>query len=289
MKEIVIKSYNELEEYVGSHDDFCYRGQSDSRWSLAPKLYRGLSDYIEKLDNNIIHTIARLERDIYRRFLDKSRPYQQDHGGVNWMDLWEQLCVAQHYGVPTRLLDWTSSFLVATFFAVFKYDKPTDAAVWCLDLSGLPEFPAYLGRRSGKKTGVRAKNLPTKDVSFLQPVTSLAQPPNNQDPFFVMIQPPDIDDRIKNQKGLLSCYVSFDSNQFVWDYLDYLQHVENSVSRTVLHKIVIPRELKYNFLTTLIDRDTDLAMLFPGLHGLGLHLSFELNRSYGDIFRLKTS
>lgn len=38
----------------------------------------------------------------------------------------------QHYGVPTRLLDWSENPLVALYFAVENKDKETDAAIWML-------------------------------------------------------------------------------------------------------------------------------------------------------------
>ena len=106
---------------VGRPFDHWYRGERDSSWKLQPKVFRN-QKYVE--------------RDLTNRFrvLSKSR-----HGQLPEYDNYGQfLALMQHYGLSTRLLDWSTSPLVALYFAVEKYiyepmTKPTDASVWILD------------------------------------------------------------------------------------------------------------------------------------------------------------
>lgn len=101
-----------------------FRGQSNASWHLETSLERKFkpsSDFGEALSRE--EKAIRTFRELTRGRLDF---------GANLID-W--LSAMQHYGVPTRLLDFTRSFFVALFFASQNAcDTAKDFAVWCLNL-----------------------------------------------------------------------------------------------------------------------------------------------------------
>ncbi len=100
------------------NDSFrCYRGQSDASWDLIPSFYRGLDEFEPKpkdLDDG--KWLGQLERDIYRGFELKGRRFAP--AGWEFHNPWHRMILAQHYGLPTRLLDWSKSAFVAAYFSV---------------------------------------------------------------------------------------------------------------------------------------------------------------------------
>ncbi len=120
MKEIIVEDfYTFLKHIEDDSKTTIYRGQSNESYKLIPKAFRG--DYI-KID----------DRDAFNYFKRNS----VIHFNVSITNDWEYLAFAQHYNIPTRLLDWSLNPLVALFFAVNEM-KNENACLFRYDYSGV--------------------------------------------------------------------------------------------------------------------------------------------------------
>lgn len=103
-----------------------YRGQTED-WPLQPALYRRLVDPSGKSSDEQVRAYKNLESLLLERFKAYSLPHitSSPNSDIAW------LALAQHHSLPTRLLDWTESPLVALFFALNERKK-CNSVVWAL-------------------------------------------------------------------------------------------------------------------------------------------------------------
>ena len=106
-----------------------FQGQGDARWPLSTSLQREAQRLGMRLQDlpGVERAMVRLFKRQYHQFQLPS-PDEDDHLG--W------LAMMQHYGAPTRLMDWTYSFFIAVYFALEA--SSTDAAVWALNTDRMP-------------------------------------------------------------------------------------------------------------------------------------------------------
>jgi hypothetical protein len=113
--------------YWNGHD-WLFRGATDHRYDLRPKI--GRKESRKKVDSGRLPYQRKDEAAVFAMFKQQARP----HVGPSPLTEIEWLAVAQHHGLPTRLLDWTDSLLVAAWFAVekggAKSDAKIDSAIW---------------------------------------------------------------------------------------------------------------------------------------------------------------
>ena len=122
---------NEIEQRIGDQSEaLWYRGVGSAARSLQPGLYRhpSISEPAKLLE---------LEKSMIVRFKQRSVPYQTRPLNSSW----DYLFFMQHFGLPTRLLDWTENPYIGLYFALTdagRYEVngtriySEDAAVWIL-------------------------------------------------------------------------------------------------------------------------------------------------------------
>ena len=134
MKNREIKSTAEFFDAVQSSDATLsiYRGQGRAEWKLMPRIgrvfhYRSI---IEK--GGTPERVFGEEGVALEDFKRRAIPFVQRAPEDNW----QWLALAQHHGLPTRLLDWTENPLAAAFFAAFEHYQG-DSAIYVLDRRGI--------------------------------------------------------------------------------------------------------------------------------------------------------
>ncbi len=104
---------------------YLFRGQSDDNWSLKPSILRILEEYDIERELGL-----KFELTIYREFISRAHLYPELKFPEVQMGKFGLInSIMQHFGAPTRLLDWTTSPYIALYFAVrTNFDK--DGAVF---------------------------------------------------------------------------------------------------------------------------------------------------------------
>jgi hypothetical protein len=108
-----IESFSEFHKFIESFGKkaVVFRGLRKESYPLVPKVGR--------YEEFTVDDVEKQERDMLRLFKQFAVPFLTNAPKNNW----EWMAVAQHHGLPTRLMDWTHNPLVAAYFAVEKkYD-----------------------------------------------------------------------------------------------------------------------------------------------------------------------
>lgn len=257
-RSIVVPSLGELVDHVTPQspdpatghrrDNGVYRGGSDADRPLYTSLDRlgGTARPHSKVD---------LEEHLLRNFIRYSRPHLESTSRNEW----ELLVAAQHHGLPTRLLDWTYSPLVAAHFATIT-PATTDRVVWRLDWQmvhrrfGLPELSISiddLGRLLGGTDGYTPWQLfgSRKEAK----------------PLACMLEPPSLLQRIASQQGTFT--LCTDTRQ-PFDQFLAAHELESALTRFIIPAAEVGRVRDQLDIVGMDER-----RIFPDLGGVAAFMS----------------
>ena len=128
MKQLDINSVDELLNGINSlPNNYIYRGHADADWRLESSLERLIgAEWCRE-------SAVKCEERSLDLFKSKFHLYDRENIQPNSKLSW--LAIMQHYGVPTRLLDFTESPYVALYFALEAYKPQTkkDFTIFAID------------------------------------------------------------------------------------------------------------------------------------------------------------
>jgi FRG domain len=214
-----------------SPEDICwFRGVKDNRLSLLPGAYwrEGYNEW-----------------DTLLRFSQEGRAFAD----VGEIDDWKTYYLAQHNGIPTRLLDWTENFISALFFATDGWDGVTTPCVWIIrpcyinqlsiGWSGLvsPERNEELTAWAPTRIKAGAEEIRTKDGEW---VYDSAKP--------LALYPRKNNARLVAQQGTFTVHGTLKTPLDEW-----IIEQEPATHASVLCKVVFTQKVKRGTLVSELD------------------------------------
>ena len=234
IKTYTAKSLNEFLQHIPSqvytYDRWIYRGVESAEQKLIPGLFRNAKHTVDGRYWNEVEAV------MLTKFSNGALPYTQ------WTPptLLDQLALAQHHGLPTRLLDWTFNPLVALFFAVSNDE-------WTLRFGDEPDSLVWF---------MLQKCYDTPQIEKLDQISTMC-----------VHVPTHVSPRIAAQRGCFTVHPlpggkgSFTPLEEVGDLW--------------LHKVIIPNAQRPKIKAELDAIGINYASLFPDLDGLARQIKWE--------------
>lgn len=262
MDEIRITSWAELldrlyadawnAELTRFRSNFAFRGLPDAAYVLSTSLMR-LGGPFAQLEQHLLRNFRKYAAGV-------NLAQSAASGGIGRDTVWTWLTLGQHFGLPTRLLDWTYSPMVAMHFATADFRRfHLDGVIWCVDFvrahEHLPQRLRDLLQQEG--SNVFTVEMLSDTVASLADFERLAP-----DPFVLFFEPPSLDARIVNQFALFSVLSSPAAALHEW----------LGGRPDLARKLVIPAGLKWEIRDKLDQANITERVLYPGLDGLSAWL-----------------
>lgn len=264
--------------------NFIFRGQGNAEWPLATSLARMVQIHHPNYIDKIIP--AMYEKRMLDEFMWKYPIYEKNHipnpgESIEWLSL------MQHYGAPTRMLDFSYSMYIALFMAIdgSSYSR---SAIWAINKYVLNEKPIKTYCMVNKTNVITHSVLDAYIYNQAQTAINKSTTENKETNLYI-IRPHMPNERINRQQGLFiipsSVEVGFEEIlKYYYDENSYLEmDFDNVVKLSIDYhysqqtvsvlKINIPKILKYNISNALRQMNITSETMYPGLDGLARSMS----------------
>lgn len=246
--------------------NFIYRGQGNYRKNI---LIPGAFRWTKNSEGYDVGDYSKLEYNILADFISDGCRYIMD---VPTNDLIAWLEIAQHFGAPTRLLDFTENPLVALYFACSNLIE-TNASVWIINETAYNEtyfgsrilFPTYTNRL--------IDGIVDSEIMHLNDGKEVESKRCSEFP--VIYRPAYREERMSAQSSVFMLWGS--KRVSLTDMIQEDQHMffddepQNRKSGIVCY-IEIPKSSKKQILTQLSELGVNEKFIFPGLDGVGKYI-----------------
>lgn len=236
----LLQFVNDLYELHGLR--LWYRGVENANWKLIPSIQRS---------GHRIENERYLTNDFYIKAKQILKQCPDKKNYAAWMSM------MQHYGLPTRLLDWSSSPLISVFFATETYDKSSqiDACVWVL-------APGKLNEKEGFGNCIYPVDADTIQEMLLPAFKNRGHNKKLVDKIIAYHS-------IENDLRMYSQQANFTIH-------NSLRRLEDMCDLHTLYKIIIPANRKKYFFDSLRVFGITESFVYPDLD----HISHDLKRLY---------
>jgi len=271
-----IEKLQKLIDYLYDLKDFVFRGQNNSEWELCPKLDRMIKNsnksYIEKWY---------IEEQILEKFQKNASLYLEKLPDYN--DYYSWFSIIQHYGGPTRLLDFSYSPFIAMFFSVYDYSVSNDFSLWAINKELLLKKIAQrnnfnyldLGFKDFKykTTEIFNETVFDRNIPKVNSMLLLEQRINHQR---IAIQQGLFLSNLDNMQEFYECLKNMLNKGKSYEEIEFDDIAKMNVNDIGLIKFNIDNKLKAEIISKLYKMNITAEVLFPGLEGFVRRLNFTI-------------
>lgn len=272
------KSWDQFKAYANRFpENWVFRGQSNATWDLRTSFER--TEFFRKYNGIELSFLSDFKRGAKNFLTEKEVP----------TNLIEWLALMQHHGAPTRLLDFTKSIYIASYFA-FEYADPKtekiaiwginletvrDRVIQHLNLSHSIEFENCRAKFSDLDFETTRRELTDKDFETIFD--------QNDKSCILPVEPFQMNRRYSLQQSVFVSPGNSDKS-----FMEQLQFLETDSMKAVV-KITLPSKLKGEVLRELMKMNINRGSLFPDLDGYSAALKMKYNsmRTSGEHLKRK--